>query len=94
MGVAHVVLYVVLINKIEFVQNIWSRDRIQVRPGYFLKRMRPTWPVQNVTRVTRIMRMTRPTSNADHNAIGFTACGARSEINGGKWLSSKHVITA
>jgi len=47
-------------NKIEFVQSV----RHVILSGYFIKRMRPTRPEQNVTQVTRMMRMTRPISNA------------------------------
>ena len=36
--------------------------RIRVRPGYLIKRVRPTWPGQNVTRLTW---MTLPSFNPD-----------------------------
>ena len=36
--------------------------RIQVRPGYFIKRMRPAWPGQNVTWMTQMTWVTQPCS--------------------------------
>ena len=37
--------------------------RIQVRPWYFINRVRPAWPGQNMTRSTGITQMTRPGFN-------------------------------
>ena len=47
--------------------------KIWVRPGYFIKRVRPGWPGQKVTRLTR---MTWPSCNADLStkSLSVTYC--------------------
>ena len=39
--------------------------KIRVRPGYFIKWVRPVWPRQKVTRLTRMIQMTWPGCNID-----------------------------
>ena len=39
--------------------------RIQVSPGYFINRVRPTWPSQNVTWLAQTTWMTQPGFNPD-----------------------------
>ena len=54
--------------------------RIQVRPGYFINRMRPTWSRQNMTHITW---MIRPSFNPDlfHIAILLTNISAYNSLD-------------
>ena len=58
-----------LIHHFNHSQTPWSMHmiqcRIRIRPRYFIKQIRPTWPRQNVTRMTQIAQMTRPGFNPD-----------------------------
>ena len=82
--------------------------RIRVRPGYLIKRVRPTWPRQNVTRMTRMTRpgfspayscrIYTPVLLADHlllwSLIILVAQWINQQIEMLDWLSVKMYLSA
>ena len=55
--------------------------RIRVRPGYFISRVRPAWPRQNVTRITR------PGFNPGDKQVSTTWTSMTAALS---WIESLH----